>query len=177
MSGRSETPAFADHGAIAFVSKPVQVARAQALMGCRGLREVCQVIAGIARSRARALRNWVCRARAWSLRSRTASSTTACRRCSASTSTRASVRLVTKREVAPVGPQLSLGADQAGASDDQSPGAEHRLRDLRFPGLGIVGQGLPVGLRDRQDRCFDGRLLADPDRIRPARGLQAGHDL
>ena len=43
-----------------------------------------------------------------------------------------------EREVAPVGPQLGLGADQAGAADDQSLGAEHRLRDLRLPGLGVV---------------------------------------
>jgi len=33
-------------------------------------------------------------------------------------------------EVAPVGPQLGLGADEAGASDDQPPAAVGRLGDL-----------------------------------------------
>jgi hypothetical protein len=49
-----------------------------------------------------------------------------------------------EREVAPVGPQLGLGADQAGAADDQPLAAEHRLRDLCFPALGVVLEGLPV---------------------------------
>ena len=52
-----------------------------------------------------------------------------------------------EREVPPVGPQLGLRADQAGAADDQPLAAEHRLRDLRFAAVGVVGEGLPVLLR------------------------------
>ena len=76
--------------------------------------------------------------------------------------------------MAPVGPQLGLGADEAGATDDQPLAAEHRLRDLRLPALGVVLEGLPVLLRDRRDRGLDVRLLADPDRVRPACGAAGG---
>jgi hypothetical protein len=45
-----------------------------------------------------------------------------------------------QREVTPVGPQLCLRADQAGASDDQSALAVGGLGDLRFALLGVVGR-------------------------------------
>ena len=79
-----------------------------------------------------------------------------------------------EREMAPVGPQLGLGADQAGAAHDQPLAAEHRLRDLRLPALGVVGERLPVLLGDRRDRGLDVRLLAHPDRVRPAGRSAAG---
>ena len=41
-----------------------------------------------------------------------------------------------KAEVPPVGPQLGLGAEQAGAADDQPPAAVDGLGDL---GLAVVG--------------------------------------
>ena len=40
--------------------------------------------------------------------------------------------------VAPVGPQLGLLADQAGAAHDQPEVAEPGLGDLRLPGVGVV---------------------------------------
>ena len=69
----------------------------------------------------------------------------------------------------PVGPQLGLLTHESGASDDHPCGTERCLRDLRFAALGVLREGLPVFLRDRRDRCLHGRLLGDPDRIRPAR--------
>ena len=47
-----------------------------------------------------------------------------------------------EREVPPVGPQLSLGAEQTGAADDQPPTAVAGLGDLRLTLLG-VGEVLP----------------------------------
>jgi len=73
--------------------------------------------------------------------------------------------------------ELGLGADQSGAAHDQPLAAEHRLRDLRFPVLGVVLKRLPVLLGDRRDRGLDVRLLANTDRIGPPRGLEPGHDL
>ena len=43
-----------------------------------------------------------------------------------------------EREVPPVGPQLGLGAEQAGAADDQPPPAVGGLGDLRLAVLGVV---------------------------------------
>jgi hypothetical protein len=62
--------------------------------------------------------------------------------------------------VAPVGPQLGLGAEQPGAPHDQALLANRRLRDLRLAVGGVVGQRLPVGLIDRGDRGLDVLLLA-----------------
>ena len=41
-----------------------------------------------------------------------------------------------EREVAPVGKQLGLGAEEAGAADDEAPIAGHRLGDLRLAAFG-----------------------------------------
>jgi hypothetical protein len=60
-----------------------------------------------------------------------------------------------EREVAPVGRQLGLGSEQARAPHDQTLAGEHRLGDLRFARLGVVGQRLPVGLADGGDRGLD----------------------
>ena len=43
-----------------------------------------------------------------------------------------------EREVPPVGPQLGLGAEQAGAADDQPPAAVAGLGDLRLALVGVV---------------------------------------
>jgi hypothetical protein len=43
--------------------------------------------------------------------------------------------------------------------------------------LVVVGQRLPIGVGDRRDRGLDVLLLAHSDRVGPARGLKAGHDL
>ena len=111
-------------------------------------------------------------ARAWSLRSRIASSTTACWRCSASTrrvvrcgwsGTRSGASRATARPV----------TDQPGAADDQALLADPRLGDLRFAVFGVVGQRLPGGLVDRVDGRPDVALLADPDRVGPARAAPA----
>ena len=53
-----------------------------------------------------------------------------------------------EREVAPVGPELGLGADQAAAADDQSPPAGDRLGDLCLPVFGVVGERPPGLLGD-----------------------------
>ena len=53
-----------------------------------------------------------------------------------------------ERVVAPVGEQLGLRADQAGAADDQPPAPERGLGDLRLAGVGVVGDRDPVGLGD-----------------------------
>ena len=59
-------------------------------------------------------------------------------------------------EVPPVGPQLGLGAEQAGAPDDQPPAAVGGLGDLRLAVLGVVADRLPgvlVDLRRRRRGC------------------------
>jgi hypothetical protein len=43
-----------------------------------------------------------------------------------------------KAEVPPVGPQLGLRAEQAGAAHDQPPAAIGGLGDLRLAGVGVV---------------------------------------
>ena len=43
-----------------------------------------------------------------------------------------------EREVPPVGPQLGLGAEQAGAADDQPAPAVDGLGDLRLAAVGVV---------------------------------------
>ena len=48
--------------------------------------------------------------------------------------------------VAPVGEQLGLRADQAGAADDQPEALELGLGDLRLAAVGIVGDRDPRGL-------------------------------
>ena len=82
-----------------------------------------------------------------------------------------------EREVAPVGPQLGLGAHESGASDDESLLADDRLGDLRLPVLGVVGERLPVRLGDRGDRVFDPELQAHADRVLPAGLLKTGDQL
>ena len=59
-------------------------------------------------------------------------STTAWSRCSASTIARSLGAVGEQREVPPVGPQLGLGAEQAGAPDDQPAAAVGGLGDLRL---------------------------------------------
>jgi hypothetical protein len=77
-------------------------------------------------------------ASAWSLRSRIVSSTTACWRCSASARVIFLGALGQEREVAPVGAQLGLLPDQAGAADDHPPPGVGRLGNLRLPFLGVI---------------------------------------
>jgi hypothetical protein len=48
-----------------------------------------------------------------------------------------------EREVAPVGPELGLGADQAGAAHDQPPPRGARLGDLRLAVFWVVIERLP----------------------------------
>ena len=69
-----------------------------------------------------------------------------------------------KRVVAPVGEQLGLRADQAGAADDQPEAFQDGLGDLRLPGLGVVGDRDPVALGDRGDQLLDRRADLDADR-------------
>jgi hypothetical protein len=57
-------------------------------------------------------------------------------------------------EVPPVGKQLGLRADEAGAPDDQPALAVDGLGDLRFAAVG-VGDVLPGGLVDRFDGAAD----------------------
>ena len=45
--------------------------------------------------------------------------------------------------VAPVGEQLGLGADQAGAADDQPEALQLGLGDLRLAAVGVVGDRRP----------------------------------
>ena len=59
-----------------------------------------------------------------------------------------------KAEVAPVGPQLGLGAEQAGAAHDQPAAAVDGLGDLRLTVVGVV---------DLRPGVFG-------DRLRPWRG-------
>jgi len=65
-----------------------------------------------------------------------------------------------EREVPPVGPQLGLRPEQAGAPDDQPPGAVGGLGDLRLTFFGVV-DALPGVLVDRGDRGADGLSLSD----------------
>jgi hypothetical protein len=51
--------------------------------------------------------------------------------------------------VAPVWEQLGLSANQAGAADDEPPGAERALGDLGDALWRVVVQLLPARLRDR----------------------------
>src|SRR5581483_4047152 len=73
---------------------------------------------------------------------------TAWARCSASTRPIASSRLVTKRELVPVGKQLLLSGEGANATDDRPAAVEGRLGDLRLAAVGVVGDRLPGVLRD-----------------------------
>jgi len=57
-------------------------------------------------------------------------------------------------EMSPVGPQLGLRTDQAGAPDDQPAVAVGRLGDLRLAFVGVV-DALPGVLVDRLDRRAD----------------------
>jgi hypothetical protein len=57
--------------------------------------------------------------------------------------------------VAPVGKQLGLSAHQARAPDDQRPGPELGLGDLRLAGVGVVDDRDPVGLGDLGDQRPD----------------------
>ena len=79
-----------------------------------------------------------------------------------------------EREVPPVGPQLGLRADQAGAPDDHPPAAEHRFGDLRFSGVGVVGERGPGVLGDLRDLGLDVLVVAHPDRVGPAGPLRVG---
>jgi hypothetical protein len=76
-------------------------------------------------------------------------------------------------EVAPVGPQLGLRADKARAPDGQPPVAVGGLGDLRLTVFGVV-DGLPGVL---VDRGADGLDHPHPDRVLPARLLEALEDL
>jgi hypothetical protein len=55
-------------------------------------------------------------------------------------------------EVPPVGPQLGLGAEQAGAAHDQPPACVDGLGDLRLAVFGVVGELRPGVFGDRLDR-------------------------
>jgi hypothetical protein len=68
-----------------------------------------------------------------------------------------------KREVAPVGPQLGLRANQAGAPHDHPLASERHLGDLGLAVLGVVIERPPVRLGDRVDRVPDALLHADAD--------------
>ncbi len=65
-------------------------------------------------------------------------------------------------EVPPVGPQLGLGAHEAGAADDQPAAVVGGFGDLRLTVVG-VGDGLPGGLVDRFDGGADGLDRPHPD--------------
>jgi hypothetical protein len=69
-----------------------------------------------------------------------------------------------KRVVAPVGEQLGLGADQAGAAHDQPVTPIAGLGDLRQATVGVDDVG-PRGLVDSGDRLPDRRGLADGDGV------------
>ena len=103
-------------------------------------------------------------------------STTACSRCSASTSAMSLGAVGDQAEVPPVGPQLGLGAEQAGAPDDQPAAAVDGLGDLRLAVVGVV-DALPGVLVDRLDGGADGLDHPHADRVLPARLLQALEDL
>ena len=90
-------------------------------------------------------------ASAWSLRSAMTCSTTAWSRCSASTTRDVLGAVGDEHEVPPVGPQLGLRADQAGAPDDQPPAAVGGLGDLRLA-------------RPRGSRCAARRPRRSPRR-------------
>jgi hypothetical protein len=60
-----------------------------------------------------------------------------------------------EREVAPVGPQLGLGADQAGAADDQPSAAGAGFGDLRLAVFGVVIERPPSRFGDVRDRVGD----------------------
>ena len=79
--------------------------------------------------------------------------------------------------VAPVWEQLGLSANQAGAADDEPPGAERALGDLGDPLWRVVVQLLPARLRDALDRAADALVLADADRIAGAVLLERGDRL
>ena len=111
---------------------------------------------------------------AWSLRSRIASSTTACWRCSASTSSSASVRLVKNAKCRQSGHSSAWSPSSRVRRTIRRCCAEHRLRDLRLAVVGVVLKRLPVLLGDRRDRGRDVLLLAHPDRVGPARAPAGG---
>ncbi len=79
--------------------------------------------------------------------------------------------------VAPVGEQLGLRADQAGAAHDQPEAPELRLGDLRLPGLRVVRHPGPVGLGDLLDQCPDLLALLDADRELDAFAVERAHEL
>ncbi len=79
-------------------------------------------------------------------------------------------------EVPPVGKQLGLGTDEAGAADDQPPVAVDGLGDLRFAADG-VGNLLPGILVDRLHRHLDLLDVAHADRVLPADLLEVVEDL
>ena len=62
-----------------------------------------------------------------------------------------------EREVAPVGPELGLRTEQAGAADDQALAVGGGLGDLCLPVLGVVLERLPGRLGDLGDPLRDAR--------------------
>ncbi len=82
-----------------------------------------------------------------------------------------------ERVVAPVGEQLGLRADEAGAAHDQPEAPELRFGDLRLPGVGIVRHPGPVGLGDLVDQCPDLLALLDADRELDALAVERLHQL
>ena len=71
-----------------------------------------------------------------------------------------------ERVVAPVGEQLGLGTEEAGAAHDQPEALQLDLGELRLSGLGVVGDRDPVVLGDLGDQRLDRRALLDADRER-----------
>jgi hypothetical protein len=67
--------------------------------------------------------------------------------------------------VAPVGKQLGLGAEEAGAANDEPASAQGALGDLGDPPGRVTGKRLPGLLADQLDRGADVCLLADADRV------------
>ena len=59
---------------------------------------------------------------------------------------------------------MRLLPDQANAADDQPPGTELGLGDLRLAAVGIVGEGLPLILGDLIGQRANVLALFDADR-------------
>jgi len=100
------------------------------------------------------------------------SSTTACWRCSASTTRERLGAVGREQKQLPGGQKLALAIEGADAANDQAPRAEGRFDDLRDARRRVVLERCPCALVDLLDRRANGRLEADADRELPAGAIR-----
>ncbi len=108
-----------------------------------------------------------------SFRSRMASSTVACARWNASTSTASPSRSVTKAKCRHCGPQRRLATDEPGAAHDESPALVVALGHLGLAVGGVVDRG-PGRLVDARDRSGHGLHHPHAHRVADVQALEGG---